>query len=146
LTDGKLEVRNGDKTGRECPSGARFKSTDGVEINALLDGAAIVVAATIGENIIVLVDSSNASMSKLNIEESKLEVLVAEIKTVDLEFLSRRTIHIASGGDQGGDILNGKVNTLVLKLVLKVRSKARSIVVVVGMDGELSEGADGWVT
>lgn len=40
--------------------------------------------------------------------------------------------------------MDGEVDTLVLELIFKVRSEARSIVVVVGVDSEVREWADRW--
>lgn len=143
LAESKLGARDGDKASRESPDGIGCSNTDGVEINALLNGAVIIITVVIGEIIIVLINvSSSGRDAKINIEKSKFKVLITEIETVNLELFSRRTVCVASRDHEGGDILNGEVDTLVLKLVLKIRAMARSVVAVVGVDGEMIKGAD----
>lgn len=140
LVEGKLEAGDGDETSVKGPDSTSL-STDGVKVDAVLDCARIVRTISVSEGIKVLVEISIAF--EIDIKESKLKVLTTEIKTVDLEFFGRRTVQITSVREnERSDILDGEIDALVLELILKVRSEARIIVVVVGVDGEMSEGAD----
>lgn len=97
LVEGELEAGNSDETSVESPDSTSL-STDGVKVDAVLNGTRIGLAAGVSEVVKILIQIGITI--KIHIKEGELEVLTAEIKAVELEFFGRRTVFITSGDDE----------------------------------------------